>query len=71
MIHPRIFEQIPKLYNRSFTLDACANSRGNNALYSWYCSKEDSFLTKDLKGEFVWLKPSFQRATKLLEAYFA
>ena len=71
MIQPQIFKQLQELSNHTFTLDACANSKGDNALYSQYCLVEDSFLTKDLKGEFVWLNPPFKRATKFLEAYFA
>ena len=51
MIHPKIFKQLQKLSNHTFTLDACANSTGENALCSRYCSVEDSFLNRDLKGE--------------------
>ena len=71
MLHPKIFKQIQKLSNHTFTLDACANSKGDNALCSRYCSVEDSFLNKDLKGEFVWLNPPFKHANEFLEAYFA
>ena len=71
MIHPRTFKQIQKLCNHTFTLDACANNSGDNALCSRYCSPEDSFLSKDLQGEFVWLNPPFKRANEFLEAYFA
>ena len=34
MIHPKIFKQIQKLSNHTFTLDACANSKGDNMLCS-------------------------------------
>ena len=34
MIHPRIFKQIQKLCNPTFTLDACANNSGDNTLCS-------------------------------------
>ena len=44
MLHPKIFKQIQKLSNHTFTLDACANSKGDNALCTRYCSVEDSFL---------------------------
>ena len=53
------------------TLDAGNNSKGDNVLCSRYWSTEDSFLNKDLKGEFVKLNPTFKRAIKFLEAYFA
>ena len=71
MIHPKIFKHLQKLSNHTFTLDACANSKGDNALCTCYCSVEDSFLNRDLKGEFVWLNPPFRRAHEFLEAYFA
>ena len=71
MLHPRIFKQIQKLCNHTFTMDACANSNGDNALCPRYCSSEDTFLSKDLKGEFVWINPPFKRANEFLEAYFA
>ena len=71
MLHPKIFKQIQKLRNHTFTLDARTNSKGDNALCARYCSIEDSFLDKDLKGEFVWLNPPFKRAKEFLEAYFA
>ena len=71
MLHPKIFKQIQKLSNHTFTLDACANSKGDNALCTRYCSVEDSFLQRDLKGEFIWLNPPFKRAHEFLEAYFA
>ena len=64
MLHPKIFKQLQKLSNHTFTLDACANSKGDNALCSRYCSVEDSFLNRDLKGEFVWLNPPFKRANE-------
>ena len=34
MLHPHIFKQIQKFCNYTFTLDACANSKGDNALCS-------------------------------------
>ena len=71
MLHPKIFKQIQKLSNHTFTLDAYANSKGDNALCARFCSIEDSFLDKDLKGEFVWLNPPFKRAHEFLQAYFA
>ena len=71
MLHPRIFKQIQKLCKHTFILDACANHSGDNALCAQYCSPEDSFLSRDLQGEFVWLNPPFKCANEFLEAYFA
>ena len=70
MIRPYIFKQIQKLCNHTFTLDACANNFGDNVLCLRYCSPEDSFLSRDLQGEFAWLNPPFKRANEFLEAYF-
>ena len=71
MLYPCIFKQIWKLCNHTFTMDACANHLGDNALCACYCSHEDSFLSRDLQGEFVWVNPPFKRANEFLEAYFA
>ena len=70
MLHPKVWKQIQALCNQEFTLDACANSNGDNILCSKYCSPTDSFLQKDLKDEFVWINPPFKRAKEFLEAYF-
>lgn len=71
MIHPRIFKLIQKIFNHTFTLDACTNNKGDNPFCSPYCSEEDSLLNRDLKAEFVWLNPRFKRAPDLLEAFCA
>ena len=34
MLHPRMFKQIQALCNHTFTLDACANIKGDNAFCS-------------------------------------
>ena len=40
-------------------LDACANCKGNSSLCFRYCSPEDTFLSRGLQGEFVWINPPF------------
>ena len=60
MLHLRFFKQIQKTYNHTFTLDACTNSNDDNVLCSHYYSPEDSFLNRDLKGEFFLDKSSIQ-----------
>ena len=71
ILHPRIFQQIQKLCKHTFPLDACTNGKGDNTLCSHCYSPEDSFLNRDLKGEFVWINPTFKRANEFLEACFA
>ena len=65
------FEHIQNRVGRTFTLDACANASGDNALCSRYCSPENSFLTRDLNGEHVWLNPPFSNMRAFLDHYVA
>jgi len=68
---PSEFDRIKaKLPHVSFTLDACANPDGSNALCGSFCSTVDSFLTKDLANQTVWLNPPFARARDFLTHYW-
>jgi hypothetical protein len=44
---------------RSWTLDGSADVNGNNAMLPRYCSKLDSILDRDLRGERLWCNPDF------------
>ena len=61
MLHPYFFQIIQQKIGKEFTLDACANPTGNNALCSNYCSKENSFLEYNCKGHTIWINPPFNR----------
>ena len=63
MLHPRIFQEIQNKIGKQFTLDACANPTGNNALCQKYCSIHNSFLEYNCKGHTVWMNPPFIRIT--------
>jgi hypothetical protein len=58
-ILPAEFRKIQETLGITFTLDACANPDGSNAHCTHYCSKEDSFLDRDLANETVWLNLPF------------
>ena len=58
-ILPSEFGKLQDSLGVTFTLDACANPDGSNALCTNYCSRENSFLEKDLANEVVWLNPPF------------
>ena len=58
MLHPKYLEELATL-TRPFTLDACANPSGDNALCPAYCSKENSFDKYDCRNNHVWLNPPF------------
>ena len=62
MLHPYYFTWIEKQIGRPFTLDACANDNGNNALCQEYCSPSHSFLNYNCAGRTVWLNPPFNNA---------
>ena len=49
MLLPRYFQQVERQIQRQFTLDACANPSGDNALVPGnFCSTERSFLKEQL-----------------------
>jgi len=63
------FEFIQRLTGRAFTLDACANSSGDNALCPEYCSPDRSFLHAGLTDEVVWCNPPFRMMEDCLDHY--
>jgi Reverse transcriptase (RNA-dependent DNA polymerase)/Retroviral aspartyl protease len=58
-IIPSEFQKLQTLLGVTFTLDACANVDGSNALCPHYCSPDTPFLRTDLANETVWLNPPF------------
>ena len=67
---PSEFEKLKaKLPQISFTLDACANPDGSNAICGSFCSIVNSFLTKDLANQMIWLNPPYNRAREFLSHY--
>jgi len=70
-IIPSEFQELQTLLDIQFTLDACANADGSNALCPRYCSAEDSFLATDLANEVVWLNPPFGQLQAYLEHFLS
>ena len=68
-IIPSEFQKLQDLLGINFTLDACATADGSNALCSNYCSADDSFLTRDLSNEIVWLNPPFAQLSTYLDHF--
>ena len=54
------------LEGKLFTLDGSADVNGNNAMLSRYCSKLDSILDRDLRGEHLWCNPDFDLIEEIL-----
>ena len=71
MFHPEHFANVQTLVSHPFMLDACCNPKGDNSLCKRYCSTQDSFLSRSLQNEFVWLNPPFKNAKPFLDHYFA
>ena len=65
------FERIQRQVGRTFTLDACANDSGDNALCARYCSPQQSFLERSLAGEHVWINPPFSNIRAFIDHYLA
>lgn len=69
MLSPDIFRELQDLSGRQFTLDACCNDNGSNALVSKYCSQANSFLETDVQGEHIWLNPPFNQLREFISHY--
>lgn len=69
-INPTEFAAAAAL-TRSFTLDACANPDGSNALCSNFCSTDRSFLefSAPQLNEHIWLNPPYQDIYSFVRHY--
>ena len=63
------FEFIQDLCGHKFTLDACSDPEGNNALCEQFCSPEHSFLDHSMVGHNVWLNAPFSRLFEFIDHY--
>lgn len=63
------FSALQKLCNQTFTLDACCNPSGDNALCQAFCSKENSFFDHEVTGHHVWLNPPFRDLYAFIDHY--
>ena len=70
MLLPRYFQQVERQIQRQFTLDACANPSGDNALVPGnFCSTERSFLKEQLTDQCVWINPPFTQVYDFVDYY--
>ena len=63
------FEHIQDLSGHVFTLDACSNPSGDNALCKQFCSSDNSFLDHMVVGHHVWLNAPFSRLYEFIDHY--
>lgn len=63
------FESVQALSGRTFTLDACSNPCGDNALCGQYCSTEKSFFDHAVIGNHVWLNAPFSQLYDFVDHY--
>jgi len=60
MLAKPLLQYIETLTGRKFTMDACCNPDGSNALCEKFCHKDNSFTSFDCRGEHIWLNPPFK-----------
>lgn len=65
-----LFADIDRQYG-PFDLDAAADPEGQNSFCQDFCSKQDSFLDRDVSGMNVWMNPPFNNMQAFLEHYLA
>lgn len=64
------FSKLQRMIGLKFTLDACSNPNGSNALVpECFKSQQDSFLDYDCTGHTVWLNPPYADVTPFLRHY--
>jgi hypothetical protein len=66
---PTHFQMLQAKSGLDFTVDACANMNGDNALCDKFYSEANSFLQADLSNEHVWCNPPFIMLEKCLTHY--
>lgn len=63
------FAYLQAKIGHEFTLDACCNASGKNALCPKFCSSASSFLAEHVAGEHVWLCPPPQQTAAFVQHY--
>ena len=66
--HPKEHAEYAAIYG-PFTVDACADPAGENAVAKKFYHSQNSFLKANVEGENVWLNVPFRRAGKFLRHY--
>ena len=68
---PAEFDDILRILDRPFDLDACCNTDGSNALVANFCSPGNSFLSHDCAGQHIWCNAPFSDYLQFLLHYFS
>ena len=68
MIKSSIFSQYMAQYG-PYTVDACADPNGDNALLPRFWSDQDSCITADWSRENTWCNPPFHKVESILQQY--
>ena len=63
---PALFSEIQGMLPFDFSLDACANNDGSNALVKTYGSPSRPFELYDARGHKIWCNPPFRMILKIL-----
>ena len=66
--HPKEHAEYAAIYG-PFTVDACVDPAGENAVAKKFYHSQNSFLKANVEGENVWLNVPFRRAGKFLRHY--
>ncbi len=69
MLLRRLWLDIEDATGKTFSLDACADDRGDNSQCPEFCCPADSFLVKDLAGHHVWLNAPFVGLSQFVDRY--
>jgi len=70
MLDKAEFNSLQRMVGLRFTLDACCNPDGSNALVpEHFKSAEDSFLEYDCSGQHVWMNPPYADITPFVKHY--
>ena len=63
------FQRVEELLGIKFTFDAACNVNGSSALCSRFASPADSFFSKDVAGECVWINSPYTHIREWQEHY--
>jgi hypothetical protein len=65
----REFDTIQARMPQKFTMDACSNDSGDNAMCTVFACPSDSFLDKNVCGHTVWINPPFAKISQFVRHY--
>lgn len=65
----RLRDWVHDQHGVTLSLDGAAAKGGANALLPRFCTKDDSFLERDVSGEAIWLNPPFHLIAECIAHY--